>query len=105
MVPGVWLGLGGLVPPLLRGLTGALCFALARRVSTPLVAVVTWLFWTTASGNLHWRASCFSEGTPSAPWLLGWWGVLAWYAPGRRGAPPSLRAPAGWGPATPPPPP
>ena len=96
MVPGVWLGLAGLVPVLLSGLTGALCFALARRVSTPLVAVVTWLFWTTASGNLHWRASYFSEVTTSALWLLGWWALLDWYETGRRAALLAVAACVGW---------
>jgi hypothetical protein len=96
MVPGVWLGLAGLVPVLLSGLTGALCFALARRVSTPMVAVVTWLFWTTASGNLHWRASYFSEVTTSALWLLGWWALLDWYETGRRAALLAVAAGIGW---------
>jgi hypothetical protein len=96
MVPGVWLGLPGLVPVLLSGLTGALCFGLARRVSTPGIALVTWLVWTTASGNLHWRASYFSEVTTGALWLLGWWALLDWYETGRRGALLALAACIGW---------
>src|SRR2546423_1254716 len=74
MVPGVWLGLPGLVPVLLSGLAGALCFALARRVAaSPWVALVTWLFWTSAPGGLYWRGARFSEITTSALWLVGWW--------------------------------
>src|SRR5260370_3211489 len=75
MVPGVWLGLPGLVPVLLSGLTGALCFGLARRVSTPGIALVTWLVWTTASGNLHWRAAVLSSGPTRAPRALRPWGA------------------------------
>jgi len=97
MVPGVWLGLPGLVPVLLSGLAGALCFALARRVAaSPWVALVTWLFWTSAPGGLYWRASYFSEITTSALWLVGWWALLDWYETGRRGALLALSACIGW---------
>jgi hypothetical protein len=78
MVPGVWLGLPGLVPVLLSGLAGAMLFALARRVAGPWVALLAWLLWLTAPGNLQWRASYLSQMTTSAAWLLGWWFLLQW---------------------------
>jgi hypothetical protein len=96
MVPGMWLGLPGLVPVLLSGLTGALCFALARRLTNPWVAALAWFFWTTAPGVMHWRASYYSEVTTSALWLVSWWALLDWYETGRRGALLILAACVGW---------
>jgi len=96
MVPGVWLGLPGLIPVLLSGLTGALCFALARRVAGPWVAAGAWFFWTTAPRVVFFRASYFSEVTTGALWLLGWWALLDWYETGRRGGLLTLAACAGW---------
>ncbi len=78
LVPGVWLGLPGLVPLLLTGLTAALVFMLARRVANGWVAVLTLLLWFPVSENLIFRASYFSETTSSALWILGWWGLLEW---------------------------
>jgi hypothetical protein len=96
MVPGVWLGLAGLVPVLLSGLTGALCFALARRVAGPWVAAGAWFFWTTAPRDVFFRASYFSEVTTGALWLVGWWALLDWYETGRRGALLTVAACVGW---------
>ena len=78
MVPGVWVGLPGLVPVLLSGLAGAMLFVLARRVAGPWVALMAWLLWLAAPGNLQWRASYLSQMTTSATWLLGWWFLLRW---------------------------
>jgi hypothetical protein len=86
MAPGMWVGLPGLVPVFLSGLTGALCFALARRVTNPWVAAVAWFLWTTAPGAMRWRASYFSEVTTGALWLVGSWALLEWYETGRRRA-------------------
>jgi hypothetical protein len=96
MVPGVWLGLPGLIAVLLSGLTGALCFALARRVAGPWVAAGAWFFWTTAPREVFFRAAYFSEVTTGALWLLGWWALLDWYETGRRGPLLALAACAGW---------
>jgi hypothetical protein len=97
MAPGVWLGLPGLVPLLLSGLTGALCFGLARRLSGPWVAALAWLFWTTAPGNLQFRAGYFSQVTTGALWLLGWWALLNWSQTGRRSSLLALAACVSWG--------
>ena len=59
LVPGVWLGLPGLMPALLAGIAGALTFWLARRLSNEWTALLTWLLWTTAPVTLFWAASYF----------------------------------------------
>jgi hypothetical protein len=97
MVPGVWVGLPGLVPLILSGVTGAMCFGLARRLAGPWVAAFTWLFWTTAPGNLHFRASYLSQPTTGALWLLGWWALLDWTETGRRRSLLALAACVAWG--------
>jgi hypothetical protein len=97
MAPGVWVGLPGLVPLLLSGLTGALCFGLARRLAGPWVAALTWLFWTTAPANMLFRAGYFSEVTTGALWLLGWWALLNWSQTGRRTSLLALAACVSWG--------
>ncbi len=78
LVPGILLGLPGLISILLTGLTSALVFVLARRLANPPVALLTWLIWIAAHDNLGWRATYFSEVTSSALWLAGWWALLRW---------------------------
>lgn len=78
LVPGVMLGLPGLVPLLLGGGTGALVFALARRLANGWVALLTWLLWAAAPGILEWRLSYFSESTTGLLWLVGWWALMEW---------------------------
>lgn len=78
MVPGVWLGLPGLVPLLLNGLAAALLFVLVRRVTNGWIAVLTFVLWLSMSGNLVFRSGYFSETTSSALWLAGWLALLEW---------------------------
>ncbi|MBC7788878.1 MAG: glycosyltransferase family 39 protein [Anaerolineae bacterium] len=78
LVPGIWLGLPGLVPLLLNGLAAALLFILVRRVTNGWVAVLTVVLWLPMSTNLIFRPTYFSETTSSVLWLLGWWGLLEW---------------------------
>ncbi|HJU90006.1 MAG TPA: hypothetical protein VJ672_11470, partial [Gemmatimonadaceae bacterium] len=78
LVPGIWLGLPGLGSVVLSGVAGAMLFALARRLAGPWVAILTWLIWLTAPGNLQWRASYLSQMTTSAAWLVGWWCLSKW---------------------------
>ena len=47
LVPGIWLGLPGLMPVVLAGFSGMLIFWLARR-SNEWTALLTWWLWTTA---------------------------------------------------------
>ncbi|MEO8910198.1 MAG: hypothetical protein ABI408_08225 [Gemmatimonadaceae bacterium] len=78
LVPGIWLGLPGLVPLLLNGLAAALLFILVRRVVNGWVALLTVVLWLPMSTNLVFRPSYFSENTSSVLWLLGWWALLEW---------------------------
>ncbi|MBA3318508.1 MAG: hypothetical protein H0T50_10515 [Gemmatimonadales bacterium] len=81
--PGVALGLPGLIPLTLSGVTGGLVFVLARRLSGVWVALLTWVFWATAWGNLHYRPTYFSEVTTSALLLGAWLALLRWRDSGR----------------------
>jgi hypothetical protein len=78
LVPGIWLGLPGLMPVLLVGLCGALTFALARRLANPWIGLITWLVWLTAIGSLNFLPTYLSETTTSALWMLGWVALVHW---------------------------
>lgn len=96
LVPGVWLGLPGLVPVILSGLTGALVYLLARRLANPPVALLAWFLWMVTPGNLRYRPTYLSEITTGTAWLLGWWALLGWRATDRRGWLLLLGALVGW---------
>ena len=76
MVPGVWLGLPGLMSVLLSGVTGGMLFLLARRYSNGVVALLAWIIWLIAPSALRFRPSYFSEVTTGAIWLVAWWTLL-----------------------------
>ena len=78
LVPGIWLGLPGLVPLLFNGLAAAILFVLVRRVTNGWVALITFALWLPMQENLWFRASYFSEITTSVLWLLGWFALLKW---------------------------
>lgn len=80
LVPGIWLGLPGLVPVLLAGITGALTFIIARRLAGVWVASLAWGVWTVSPETLDWHSSYFSETTTSALWLGVLLTLLAWRA-------------------------
>jgi hypothetical protein len=84
MVPGVWLGLPGLMSVLLTGVTGGMLFLLARRFSNGVVALVAWFLWLVAPAALRFRPSYFSEITTGAIWLVGWWTLLRYRETGAR---------------------
>jgi len=79
LVPGIWLGLPGLMPVLTTGLSGVLVFCVARRLANAWIALLTWWLWTTAWVTLYWSASYFSEVTSTATWLLAVWATLRWH--------------------------
>ena len=78
MVPGIWLGLPGLMPVLLLGVCGALVFDLARRMTNPWIGLVAWFLWMTAPGVMSFEPSYLSETTTGAFWMLGWWALFRW---------------------------
>jgi 4-amino-4-deoxy-L-arabinose transferase-like glycosyltransferase len=78
LTPGIWLGLPGLMSIVLSGVAGALVFLLARRLANPWVALAAWFVWTSAPGDLFFRASYMSEMTTTALLLAAWWALLEW---------------------------
>lgn len=84
LLPGVVAGFAALVPLLLIFGTGALVFALSRRLTNGWVALLVWAVWTTARANLRFLPSYLSETTTVFLWLLGWWCLYSWYQRPRR---------------------
>lgn len=79
LTPGVWLGEPGLMPVIMLGVTGALLFALGRRLVNAWVGVLAWMVWLgLATATTTFRPSYFSEMLTEALWLAGWWGLLRW---------------------------
>jgi Dolichyl-phosphate-mannose-protein mannosyltransferase len=97
LVPGIWLGLPGLMPALLTGISGALVFWIARRLANEWVALLTWWLWTTAWPTLHWSATYFSETTSGAAWLIAVWATIRWLDSERGGYLACLAAALAWG--------
>jgi hypothetical protein len=89
LTPGVWLGLPGLVPVILLGLTGALTFAIVRDLFAarfgPWPALLAYILWLSLLGYHTWpRPSYMSEISTSALWVIGWWALLQWRSHDRR---------------------
>ncbi len=97
LVPGVWLGMPALMPLLFTGAAAALLVMLARRIAGGAVALLTLILWLTASGNLVWRPTYFSETSSSVAWLGAWWCLLEWRATRRTGWLLAVAALTGWG--------
>ena len=97
MVPGVWLGMPGLVSVVLSGVTGGMLFALARRYSNGVVAAVAWFIWLVAPAALRFRPSYFSEVTTGAIWLVAWWALLRYRETNARRWLVALAALVAWG--------
>ena len=84
LVPGVVAGFPALVPLLIIFGSGALVFALSRRLTNGWVALLVWAVWTTARANLRFLPSYLSETTTVFLWLLGWWCLYSWHQRPRR---------------------
>ncbi|MDX2207652.1 MAG: hypothetical protein SFU57_08435 [Gemmatimonadales bacterium] len=78
LLPGVWLGMPGLMPVVLAGGTAAMIIVLARRLAGVSVAVLSVALWISQAGQQRWRASYLSESTTALCWLVGWWCLLRW---------------------------
>jgi hypothetical protein len=100
LLPGIWLGMPALMPLLLTGAAAALVVLLSRRVAGGAVALLTLVLWLTASGNLVWRPTYFSETSSSVAWLGTWWCLLEWRATRTRGWLLAVAALTGWGAVT-----
>ncbi|HEY8174819.1 MAG TPA: hypothetical protein VIF32_03920 [Gemmatimonadaceae bacterium] len=75
---GALVGFPPLVPLLLTGVTAALLFGLAMRLTNPLIALLTWTIWISAPIVLRFQPSYFSELTTTALLLGSWWALLEW---------------------------
>ncbi len=96
LIPGVLLGLPGLMPVVLNGLTGAFLFALVRRLSNPWVGLLAWFLWLVAPANLYFRQSYFSEVSTGFLMLLAWWYLLDWRKSGTMRSLLIVSASVGW---------
>src|SRR5674476_1414311 len=62
LVPGIWVGMPGLMPVVMLGIGGALIFVLGRRIVNAWVGVLAWMVWLgLASPVTTFRPSYFSE--------------------------------------------
>lgn len=78
LVPGIWLGVPGLMPVVIGGIAGALLFSIARRLTNGVVALWAWTVWISTPLVLWLTASYFSQSTSTLVWLLGWYALLCW---------------------------
>ena len=78
LVPGIWLGMPGLMPALNAGIAAALTFWLARRLSNVWTALLTWMLWTTAPLTLVWATTYLSESTTNVMWLAAAAATVLW---------------------------
>jgi hypothetical protein len=97
LTPGVWLGLPGLMPVLLVGLSGALLVLLTRQYWGAGVSVIALALWLTQAGQQRWRTSYLSESTTGALWLLAWWFLIRWRDSHQRRWLLALAFAIGWG--------
>ncbi|MFL5562749.1 MAG: ArnT family glycosyltransferase [Gemmatimonadaceae bacterium] len=84
LVPGIWLGLPGMMPVIISAITAALVFSVARRLTNGVIAFWTWGWWITTSIVLWLLASYFSQPTSALCWMLGWYALLRWRDGGER---------------------
>jgi hypothetical protein len=75
---GALLGWTALMPLVLAGIAAVLLVVLARRVSSPAVAVLAWVIWLTMPMVLYFGAAYYSESTTTVCWLAGWYALLRW---------------------------
>ena len=78
LAPGVAVGLPGLPVVVMNAVSGALVFVLARRFAGGVVALLTWLLWSTSFPVQYFHAMYLSEVPSSLAWLAAWWGVARW---------------------------
>jgi Dolichyl-phosphate-mannose-protein mannosyltransferase len=76
LTPFVWLGFTALGPMILAATTGALIFALARRITNGPVALLTWLFWSSGSALLRYQGTFLSQTLTTPLWLATFYFLL-----------------------------
>jgi hypothetical protein len=83
LAPGVMVGMPGIPVVVLNALSGALVFVLARRHAGIVVALLTWVLWSSSFPVQYFHAMYLSEVPTSLAWLAAWWGVSRWATSGR----------------------
>jgi hypothetical protein len=81
---GVLLGMPGLPIVVMNGVASALLFVLARRLSGPSVAILSFVAWQASFPVMYYHATYLSEGVTSVAWLVTWYGALRWRDGGGR---------------------
>ena len=84
LTPGALLDWHPLMPLLLTGLSAALLFAVAARLSGGFGAFFAWAFWLSTPMVLRYQPSFFSQITTTSLVLLAWWALLRWREHPRR---------------------
>lgn len=79
LAPGALIGYPAVMSLVLAGITAALIFGLAMRVTNPWVGLLTWMLWLTAPIVLRFQPSYFSEVTTTVTILAAWWALLRWH--------------------------
>lgn len=79
LAPFVAAGFAALGPMLFAGITGALIFVLARRVTNGPLALLTWLLWSSSSALLRYQASFLSQSATTALWLASLYFTLEYH--------------------------
>jgi hypothetical protein len=97
LVPGVWIGLPGLVVGLLVASTSTLLFVLARRVENGAVAALTVLLANTSGIALQFNPTYFAEVATTTLFMLAWWALLEHWQTGKRRWLMLLAGVVGWG--------
>ncbi|HEY6828182.1 MAG TPA: glycosyltransferase family 39 protein [Gemmatimonadaceae bacterium] len=97
LVPGIWLGMPGLVPALLVGASTALAFLLATGLASAPVAFVTVVLMNASSVAIKFNPSYSSEVLTSFLVLLSWLALYRHWTTGRVRWLLLLSAAVGWG--------
>ena len=97
MVPGIWLGLPGLVPALLVGASTALAFALGRRLVNGPAALLTAVLMNVSNIALRFNPTYSSEIVTAFLMLVAWWALYEHWTTGRPRWLLLLAGAVGWG--------
>ena len=97
LVPGVWLGMPGLMPALMASIGAALVFAIARDLTNTRVALLAVVLSATSPITLRFSASYFSEVADAFLWLCAWFALHRHWKSGRRRWLLILAFVVGWG--------
>jgi hypothetical protein len=79
LTPFVAIGFAILGPMLFAAVAGAVTFVLARRVAGGVVALLTWILWSSGSAFLRYQASFLSQASTVALWLTTLYFVLEYH--------------------------